>query len=72
MPSTGTPDEAVVTVDGQEVRRCPDPPAYPLQMMLAVFDFPDWSTGDDDQPGPVAGRRLDQRGPAYLTGGSKL
>lgn len=41
-------DEAVFTVDGQEVRRCARPPTYPLQLMLAVFDFPDWSTGGDD------------------------
>jgi hypothetical protein len=40
---------AVCTVDGEEVRRCPDPPTYPLQLMLAVFDFPEWSVGDDDQ-----------------------
>jgi hypothetical protein len=40
-------DKAVFTVDGVEVRRCPRPPAYPLQLMLAVFDFPEWSTGDD-------------------------
>ena len=40
--------EAVFLVDGVEVRRCPDPPAYPLQVMVAVFDFPEWSTGDDD------------------------
>jgi len=40
-------DEAIFTVDGEEVRRCPRPPAYPLQLMLAVFDFPEWSTGDD-------------------------
>jgi len=39
---------AVFSVDDQEVRRCPRPPAYPLQMMLAVFDFPAWSEGDDD------------------------
>lgn len=39
--------EAVFTVDGEEVRRCPRPPSYPLQLMLAVFDFPEWSTGDD-------------------------
>jgi hypothetical protein len=39
--------EAVFSVDGVEVRRCPDPPAYPLQLVLAVFDFPDESTGDD-------------------------
>jgi len=42
-------DEAVFTVDDQEVRRCPHPPTYPLQLMLAVFDFPEWSVGDDDQ-----------------------
>lgn len=39
---------AVLTVDGQVVRRCARPPAYPLQLMIAVFDFPAWSTGDDD------------------------
>jgi hypothetical protein len=40
--------EAVFTVDGAEVRRCPRPPTYPMQLMLAVFDFPEWSVGDDD------------------------
>ena len=40
--------EAVFALDGREVRRCPRPPAYPLQLMLAVFDFPAWSVGDDD------------------------
>jgi hypothetical protein len=40
---------AVFTVDDREVRRCPAPPTYPLQVMVAVFDFPDWSTGDDDR-----------------------
>jgi Glycosyl hydrolases family 16 len=40
-------DWAVFLVDGEEVRRCPRPPSYPMQMMLAVFDFPDESTGDD-------------------------
>lgn len=39
---------AVFTVDGREVRRCADPPTYPMQLMLAVFDFPAWSVGDDD------------------------
>jgi hypothetical protein len=39
--------EAVFTLDGDEVRRCPHPPTYPLQLMLAVFDFPDRSTGRD-------------------------
>jgi hypothetical protein len=41
-------DVASFSVDGEVVRRCPRPPAYPLQLMVAVFDFPEWSTGDDD------------------------
>jgi hypothetical protein len=41
-------DLASFSVDDQVVRRCPRPPTYPLQVMLAVFDFPEWSTGDDD------------------------
>lgn len=46
-------DVAVFTVDGEEVRRCAGPPRYPLQMMLAVFDFPEWSRGDDDHLVPA-------------------
>jgi hypothetical protein len=42
-------DEATFLVDDVVVRRCPRPPAYPLQLMLAVFDFPDRSVGDDDE-----------------------
>ncbi len=42
------PDEAVFTVDGVVVRRCPRPPTYPLQLMVTVYDFPEWSIGDDD------------------------
>jgi hypothetical protein len=41
-------DRADFTVDGASVRRCAGPPRYPLQMMLAVFDFPGWSGGDDE------------------------
>jgi len=41
-------EEAVFRVDGVEVRRCADPPTYPLQVMVAVFDWPSWSTGEDD------------------------
>jgi hypothetical protein len=41
-------DEAVFTVDGDDVRRCAGPPTYPMQLMLALFDFPAWSTGGDD------------------------
>ena len=40
-------DEAVFTVDGVVLRRCPRPPTYPLQLMLTVYDFPEWSVGDD-------------------------
>ena len=40
-------DEAVFTVDGEVVRQTPHPPTYPMQIMVGVFDFPDWSTGDD-------------------------
>jgi hypothetical protein len=39
--------EAVFTVDDEIVRLCRRPPTYPLQLMLAVFDFPHWSTGAD-------------------------
>ncbi len=56
-------DEAVFTVDEVVVRRCPNPPTYPLQLMLALFDFPQDSVGDDDHLVPrlvvdrVAGTR---------------
>ncbi len=36
-------------VDGGVVRRCPRPPDYPMQAMVAVFDFPARSGGADDQ-----------------------
>ena len=39
--------EAVFTVDDRVLRRCPRPPTYPLQLLLAVVDFPQWSSGDD-------------------------
>lgn len=42
-----TPEEVVFLVDGEAVRRCPRPPDYPMQSMVAVFDFPDRSAGDD-------------------------
>lgn len=40
-------DAVRFSVDGQPVRRCPDPPTYPMQMMVAVFDFPDAAGRDD-------------------------
>lgn len=42
-----TAEKADFLVDGALVRSCPRPPSYPMQAMLAVFDFPDESTGDD-------------------------
>jgi hypothetical protein len=41
-------DAVEFSVDGMSIRSCPQPPTYPMQSMLAVFDFPDRSTGDDD------------------------
>lgn len=40
-------DASVFTVDGVDVKRCSNPPTYPMQVMIAVFDFPDWTHGDD-------------------------
>lgn len=42
-----SPEKADFFVDGGFVRSCPRPPSYPMQMMLAVFDFPEQSRGDD-------------------------
>jgi hypothetical protein len=42
-----TADKADFLVDGELVRTCPRPPAYPVQLMLAVFDFPEKSDGTD-------------------------
>jgi beta-glucanase (GH16 family) len=42
-----TADRADFRVDGRLVRSTPRPPWYPVQLMLAVFDFPERSTGDD-------------------------
>jgi hypothetical protein len=36
------------TVDGAIVHTATAPPTYPMQAMVAVFDFPAWSEGDDD------------------------
>ena len=42
-----TADKADFLVDGVKVRTCPRPPGYPMQLMLAVFDFPEKSDGTD-------------------------
>jgi hypothetical protein len=47
-----TADRVDFFVDGDLARSCPNPPTYPMQHMLAVFDFPERSTGDDDNLTP--------------------
>jgi hypothetical protein len=42
-----SPGRVEFSVDGQPVRGCDGAPDYPVQHMIAVFDFPDRSTGDD-------------------------
>jgi hypothetical protein len=37
--------EATFSVDDTAVRTCQGAPTYPMQLMLAVFDFPDQSDG---------------------------
>lgn len=37
-------------VDGNTVRSCGQPPAYPMQIMLAVFDFPAWGPDEGHEP----------------------
>jgi hypothetical protein len=46
------PGSLVFTVDGVQVRRIGQSPNYPVQLMLAVFDFPDKATGDGPVPAP--------------------
>jgi Glycosyl hydrolases family 16 len=48
-----TADEVDLLVDGVLVRRCPRPPRYPMQLMLAVFDFPEKSDGTDGDHVPA-------------------
>jgi hypothetical protein len=43
-----TAERAEFRVDGAVVRECLRPPTYPLQLMLAVFDFPDRDRPDPD------------------------
>jgi hypothetical protein len=39
-------------VDGAEVRRIGQSPSYPVQLMLAVFDFPGKARPGEDVPVP--------------------
>jgi hypothetical protein len=45
-----SPDRADFSVDNELVRTCQSPPAYPMQLMLAVFDFPNDGPPDDVAP----------------------
>jgi hypothetical protein len=47
-----SPGRADFRVDGELVRSCAGPPAYPMQLMLAVFDFPEEPSGDGPEPAP--------------------
>ena len=38
--------EASFLVDGAPIRSCSGAPSYPMQLMLAVFDFPDGGAGE--------------------------
>ena len=42
-----TAEKVDFLVDGVQVRSCQGPPTYPMQLMLAVFDFPERSDGSD-------------------------
>jgi hypothetical protein len=48
-----TAQSADFYVDGEQVRSCPRPPSYPMQLMLAVFDFPDQASGADGDVEPT-------------------
>ena len=45
-------DAVRFSIDGTDLLTCADPPLYPMQLELAVFDFPQWSTGTDDDHEP--------------------
>jgi beta-glucanase (GH16 family) len=43
---------SVFTVDGEVIKRASRPPTYPMQVMVAVYDFPDRGPSDDSDPVP--------------------
>jgi Glycosyl hydrolases family 16 len=47
-----TAEKADFLVDGEVARTCSRPPSYPMQMMLAVFDFPESGGADGDETAP--------------------
>lgn len=40
-------ESAIFFVDGAPTRTCARPPTYPMQLELAVFDFPEWGEPGD-------------------------
>jgi hypothetical protein len=46
-------DSVDFRVDGELIRSCSQSPTYPMQMMIAVFDFPDRSAGNDSHAVPA-------------------
>ena len=42
-------EQATFRIDGRVLRILDGPPQYPLQLMLAVFDFPGWPDARDPQ-----------------------
>lgn len=42
-----TADAVMFEIDGMQTRTCASPPTYPMQFMVAVFDFPEKGTEDD-------------------------
>ncbi len=61
-----TSERADFRVDGELVRSCAGPPSYPMQMLLAVFDFPPQGTGGDADAAAVPCLVID-----YLRGFSR-
>jgi hypothetical protein len=39
-------------VDDRPIRSSPQSPGYPMQLILAIFDFPDWDTAGEPTPPP--------------------
>jgi beta-glucanase (GH16 family) len=48
-----TADKVDFLVDGEQVRSCTEPPTYPMQLELGVFDFPEKSDGTDADAVPA-------------------
>jgi hypothetical protein len=47
-----TADKVDFLIEDVLVRTCPRPPAYPMQLMVGVFDFPEKSDGTDAEAVP--------------------